>query len=114
MKRIRIYAALSPGGIVPYHDEYIYSVKYTREHQGTTYYCVENDVWVKELGPDKYVTDWTNEEVWGRAVEEEVDGSGKVISSKNLGFIILSVDRRNGVVFDILFRDTNITDSLKG
>lgn len=112
MKTIKVYTGLLAGGTVPYKGEHIFTVKGTRVSKGVNYYCLEHDVWLRELGPEKYVTEWTNEEVWGRTVEVETGEDGQITGSKELGFILLKVDRKNGVLFDILFRESNLTESM--
>ena len=55
-------------------------------------------VWVTERGPEKYVTNWTGEERWGRVYEVEYDDAGNEVSSEELGFMILQVDRAKGLL----------------
>ena len=64
----------------------------------TIFYKLDNDAWIKGIGDEKYVTDWTNEERWGRVEEVEYDDEGNVISRQDLGFIILRVDRSKGLL----------------
>lgn len=110
---IKLHSGFLPEGKIKYDGQYVLSVKSIREDKGIKYYCLEHDVWVKEIGKDKYVTDWTNEEVWARAEEITYDENGKVESSENIGFVLLQVDREKNIIFDLKFRDTNYTDSLK-
>lgn len=63
-----------------------------------TLYQLESNVWIKDLGRDRYVTDWTSEERWGRVEELEIDDEGEVTDSRNLGFMILRVDRSRGLL----------------
>lgn len=63
-----------------------------------TLYQLESNVWIKDLGRDRYVTDWTNEERWGRVEELDIDDDGEVVGSKDLGFMILRVDRERGLL----------------
>lgn len=65
-----------------------------RIHQ---YYCIDNDVWIKNLGNLKYITEWTDEEKWGLAEEAVYDETGTKISGRDLGFIILRNDRSRGI-----------------
>lgn len=65
-----------------------------RIHQ---YYCIDNDVWIKNLGNLKYITEWTTEEKWGLAEEITCDENGVKISGCDLGFIILRNDRSRGI-----------------
>lgn len=65
-----------------------------RIHQ---YYCIDNDVWIKNLGNLKYITEWTDEEKWGLAEEAVYDETGTKISGRDLGFIILRTDRSRGI-----------------
>ena len=60
------------------------------------YYLLEHDVWVKNLGGLKYISDWTPLETWALAEERTYDGSGKLLSARELGFTIIHSDRRAG------------------
>ena len=62
------------------------------------YYLLEHDVWVKNLGGCKYVSDWTPAEVWALAEERAYGADGTVTSVRELGFAIIHSDRRNGLV----------------
>ena len=62
------------------------------------YYCLTNDVWIRNLKDDKYVTDWTKEEPWGVAEEVTYDDNGNITGTRELGFVILLSDRKNGIV----------------
>ena len=62
------------------------------------YYLLEHDVWVKNLGELKYVSDWTNAECWALAVERAYDEHGERTGERELGFVIIHSDRRNGIV----------------
>ena len=111
---IKLHCGFLPAEKIKYENQPILSVKGIREEKGISYYCLEHDVWVKEIGKDKYVTDWTNEEVWARAEEVECNDVGEVISSQAIGFALMQVDRKKGIIFDLKFRDTNLTENLKG
>lgn len=100
MKKLRVYTGCRAEGATPYEGQYIYSVKETRVHQGVRYICLEHDIWIREVGPEKYVTDWTTEEIWGRVEEVDVDGAGAVLSAEEKGFIILHDDRAKGILYD--------------
>lgn len=65
-----------------------------RIHQ---YYCIDNDVWIKNLGNFKYITEWTTEEKWGLAEEVTYDETGTKTAGRDLGFIILRNDRSRGI-----------------
>ena len=52
-----------------------------RIHQ---YYCIDNDVWIKNLGNYKYITEWTTEEKWGLVQEVTYDEKNNVIESRDL------------------------------
>ena len=60
------------------------------------YYLLENDVWVRNLGDWKYVSDWTPLEAWAVAEERTFDENGKVTAVRELGFLIIHSDRRAG------------------
>ena len=62
------------------------------------YYLLEHDVWIKNLGDGKYVSDWTNAECWALAEERAYDESGNVTHTRELGFVIIHSDRRAGIV----------------
>ena len=62
------------------------------------YYLLEHDVWVKHLGDMKYVSDWTSQEVWAVAEEQTLDDDGNVVATRELGFLIIHSDRRNGII----------------
>lgn len=113
MSIIKLHTGFLPEGKIKYANQYVFSVKEIREEKGIRYHCLEHDVWVKEIGRDRYVTDWTNEEVWARAEEIEYNEAGEITASKDVGFVLLQVDREKGILFDLKFRDTNYTESLK-
>ena len=111
MKQTIIHAGFHPEVKREYKGEHIYKVINTRTggesrefHSGAVtsgsgrYFGLDNGAWIKEVGPDKYQTDWTDEERWGRVEEVETDDAGNVLSSETLGFMILRVDRRNGLL----------------
>ena len=62
------------------------------------YYLLEHDVWVRNLGNQVYVSDWTRLESWAVAEERTYDEAGNVIASRELGFAIVHSDRRAGYV----------------
>ncbi|MBR5708130.1 MAG: hypothetical protein IKX41_01975 [Oscillospiraceae bacterium] len=62
------------------------------------YYLLEHEVWVKNLGEGRYVTDWTTAECWALAEERTYDESGAVTATRELGFAIIHSDRRAGIV----------------
>lgn len=101
MKKVVIRTAYQPEKPRVYQGEHIYrvvKVRGTEDGYANRQFGLDNGVWVKEIGPDKYVTNWTNEERWGRVEEVEVDEAGREVSAVTLGFMILRVDRRNGVL----------------
>lgn len=111
MKQIVIRSGFHPETPREYHGEHIYKIVETRAGgvahdfhsgavQGTTgqYYGLDNGAWVKDLGGEKYVTDWTGEERWGRAEEVETDENGNLRSAETLGFVLLRVDRARGLL----------------
>ena len=62
------------------------------------YYNLEHEVWVRNLGDYKYQSDWTPEEKWAVAVEAEYNDAGEKIGEKELGFCIIYVARKNGII----------------
>ena len=62
------------------------------------YYMLEHNVWIKNLGGGRYVSDWTSAESWALAVQETLDDEGNVTEERELGFSIIHSDRRNGIV----------------
>lgn len=110
MKKIVVHAGFHPEKPREYHGEHIYKVVGTRTrdaahdyHTGTllggkgTYYGLDNGAWIRDLGDEKYESDWTAEERWGRVEALELAEDGSVLSSETLGFMILRVDRANGL-----------------
>ena len=111
MKKIIVHAGFHPEVKREYNGEHIHKVLYTRSgvegrdfHTGiqlsekSTFYRLDNNAWIKSLGDEKYETDWTTEERWGRVEELEYDDAGNLLSSRDLGFIILRVDRARGLL----------------
>ena len=111
MTKIIVHAGFHPEVPREYHGEHIYKVINIRSggeaHDATTgaliaaagqYYGLDNGAWVKDLGDEKYLTDWTPEERWGRVEQIETDESGNVISAKTLGFMLLRTDRSRGLL----------------
>ena len=62
------------------------------------YYLLENEVWVKNLGDGKYVSDWSRAESWALAEARTYDDDGSVTDVQELGFVIIHSDRRAGYV----------------
>ena len=62
------------------------------------YYLLENDVWVRNLGGGKFISDWTPMEAWAVAEERTYDDAGRVTAVRELGFLIIHSDRRAGYV----------------
>ena len=116
MKKIVIRTGFHPEIKREYKGEHIYKVTATkkRESDGTVmdsnglvtenldaqnvYYRLEHGGWIKSLGDEKYITDWCGEERWGRVEELELDEAGNQIAAQTLGFMILRVDRANGIL----------------
>ena len=111
MKTIVIHSGFHPEVKREYKGEHIYKViKRRGDTEFNDYltgaasnlsyklYKLESEVWIKDLGDDKYVTDWTDEERWGRVEELETDDRGDVTSRQDLGFMILRVDRSKGLL----------------
>lgn len=111
MKKIIVHAGFRPGRTAEYRGEHIFRVINTREAIVTRdflsknlldancgFYGLDNGAWIKDLGDEKYVSDWTAEERWGRVEELETDDAGSTVSSETLGFIILRVDRSRGLL----------------
>ena len=111
MKTIVIHAGFHPEVTREYHGEHIYKVVSVRQvenghefHTGAAisgkgvFYELDNGAWVRDLGDEKYQTDWTGEERWGRVEEVETDAEGNTLSSQELGFMILRVDRARGLL----------------
>ena len=111
MKEIIVHAGFHPEQKRVYRGEHIYKVVKVRRgvegrdfHSGrvlnsaATFYGLDNGAWIKDLGDEKYETDWTREERWGRVEEVETDGEGNVLSRRDLGFMILRVDREAGLL----------------
>lgn len=111
MKKYIIHAGFHPEIQRVYNGEYIYKVVKIRRniegkdfHTGsklnseTTFLGLDNGGWIKDLGNDRYVTDWTNEERWGRVEEVEFGENNEVVDRKDVGFVLLRVDRAHGVL----------------
>jgi len=99
MNDIVIRAGFHPEVKREYNGEHIYAITAERTLPAkgpmpeTKFYRLANGVWVKDMGNDKYVSDWTNEERWGLVEEKLPNGE-----SKTLGFMILRVDRQRGLL----------------
>ena len=111
MKETVIHSGFRPASPWPWAGEHIYRVVETRAggaahdfHSGALvadagrYYGLDNGAWIKDLGGEKYQTDWTGEERWGRAEARETDESGAVTGTETLGFVLLRVDRARGLL----------------
>ena len=111
MKKIVIHSGFHPETPREYHGEHIYKIVETRIggvahdfHTGSVvgnagkYYRLDNGGWIKDLGNEKYQTDWTGEERWGRVEAVETDENGSVTDAETLGFMILRVDRSRGLL----------------
>ena len=62
------------------------------------YYLLEHNVWIKNLGNGRYVSDWSSAESWALAVQRTYDDEGNVTEERELGFSIIHSDRRAGIV----------------
>ena len=111
MKKIVIHAGFHPEVPREYNGEHIFQVVNFRSNveshdfhdnaiRGSRgdFYGLDNNVWIKSLGDDRYVSDWTDEERWGRAEEIETDEQGTVLSARDVGFVLLRVDRSRGLL----------------
>ncbi len=98
MKEIIINHGFHPEQKRVYNGEHIYKVLDTREENGVQYFHLEHGAWVKHLGDEKYTADWTPEERFGRVEEVERDEDGNIVSRRDLGFMILRVDRSKGLL----------------
>lgn len=111
MKKIVVHSGFHPEIERVYNGEHIWTVVKRRgETEFNDYltgvssdvkskmYKVENNTWIKDMGDDKYVTDWNAEERWGRVEELELDEAGNQISAQDIGFVILRVDRSRGIL----------------
>lgn len=111
MKEIIVHSGFHPEIKREYNGEHIHKVLYQKavalsnpfhpgppDNKETVFYRLDNNAWIKDLGEEKYETDWTSEERWGRVEEIEYDNAGKIVSQKDLGFMILRVDRSRGIL----------------
>lgn len=64
-----------------------------RKHK---YYLIENDVWVRNMGGLRYMSDWSATEQWAIAEERTYDDGGNVTAARELGFAIIHSDRKAG------------------
>lgn len=62
------------------------------------YYLLEHNVWVRNLGGLRYISDWSMAEQWALAEERTIDSDGNVSAVRELGFAIIHSDRRAGYV----------------
>ena len=99
MKKIFVISGYHPEKEREYNGEHIYPVIQERDHLGVHYWKLPNNGWIKDMGDNKFLTDWNDKERWGRVEEAELDDkTGEEISRKVLGFMILRVDRSRGVL----------------
>jgi ferredoxin len=91
MRTFRIRTGFQSIAARVYEGENIIRVKETREISGDVWHLLEDDQWIREAGPDMFITDWNSEECWG-CVEDVTEGE-----PKELGYIILKVDRERGL-----------------
>ena len=111
MKKIIVHAGFHPETPREYRGKHIYTILCTRAggethdfHSGAMtaaagqYYGLDNGAWVKDLGQEKYQTDWTAEERWGRVEQVETDENGNVLTAETLGFMLLRTDRTRGLL----------------
>lgn len=106
MKKIEIITGFHPETVREYNGEHIYKVRETRyidkSKEGTgaepDLIGISANDWITNKGNNKYITNWTGEERWGRVEEVELDDAGKEIGREVLGFMILRVDRSKGIL----------------
>lgn len=105
MKKLIIHNGFHPEVKREYNGEYIHKVINTRmlalgtngvPEKEAEFIQLENNAWIHRIGPDKYITDWTDLERWGRVEEVELSESGETMSAKDIGYIVLAVDRAKG------------------
>lgn len=104
MSKIVIRTGFHPEVKREYRGEHIYPIigertlpAKVKNAAPSRFYQIANLVWIKDLGDDKYVSDWSSEERWG-LVEEVISGDDGREEVKTLGFMILRVDRKNGLL----------------
>lgn len=116
MKKIVIHTGFHPEVKREYRGEHIYKVVQTKtlgtdgkvvldangsviqDAGANVFYRLDHTGWIKSVGPEMFVTDWCAEERWGRVEAVEEDEQGNPLSRDTLGFIILRVDRANGIL----------------
>lgn len=98
MKKIVIHNGFHPEAERVYKGEKIMAVLEERIQRSRRLY-LESGVWIKDLGEDRYITDWTDRERWGRVEEVELDEtSGQILSRRDIGYMILITDRENDLL----------------
>lgn len=98
MKKIVIHNGFHPEVERVYNGEKIMKVLEERVQSARRLY-LESGVWIKDLGQDRYITDWTDRERWGRVEEVETDEqTGQVLSRRDLGYMILIADREKNLL----------------
>lgn len=98
MKKIVIHNGFHPEVERVYKGEKIMAVLEERIQRSRRLY-LESGVWIKDLGNDRYITDWTDRERWGRVEEVELDEtSGQILSRRDIGYMILITDRENDLL----------------
>lgn len=96
MKKIVVHNGFHPETEWAYKGEKIMRVLQERVQHSRRLY-LESGVWIKDLGNDRFITDWTDRERWGRVEEVETDDTtGQIVSRRELGYMILIADRENG------------------
>ena len=106
MKKIVVHAGFHPEVPREYNGEHVFKVVRTREvkqmfpppPKTIIYYLLDNGAWIKGLGGERYETDWSGDERWGRVEKIETDEAGNTVSAQDLGFMILRVDRSKGLL----------------
>lgn len=116
MKKFVIHTGFHPEVKREYKGEHIYKVVATKTLGGdgsvvlnangaviedagqNVFYKLDHTGWIKSVGPEMYVTDWCGEERWGRVEVVDVDENGEARNGETLGFMILRVDRANGIL----------------
>ena len=98
MKKIIVVSGYHPEKEREYNGEHIYPVIQERDHLGVHYWKLPTNGLIKDMGDNKFLTDWNEKERWGRVYEVETAEDGSELSRRSLGFMILRVDRSRGIL----------------
>lgn len=96
MEKIIVHTGF-PHSAREYAGENIIPVSYQDFAQGINWFRLENGNWIREIAPECYITDWNDEERWGRVEIQHFNDEGKLLSSEEAGFMILLADRSRGL-----------------